>query len=155
MGRLGELERRLANAPDDVRDKAAVLTNQIVRLLEQAEDDELWTQQVGPAYTAGQVAQLLGVSRQAVGQRRGLLGLKQRDGRIVYPIIQFDGAGVLPGIPQVVMELTPVVASPWTIGSWLTSPNPELDHVRPYEALRRGELSAVVQAARQFASSGN
>jgi hypothetical protein len=97
MGRLTELDRRLADAPESVRAQVEVLADQLARLLDQAEDDQAWAEQVGPAYTAKQVAALLGVTRQAVRQRRGLLRLEQRNGKTVYPVWQFDGATVLPG----------------------------------------------------------
>lgn len=151
MGRLAELDHRLNDAPESVRQQAGVLADQIDRLLAQSEDDAAWAEQLGPAYSATQVAKLLEVTRQAVGQRRGLLRLEQRDGRTAYPVFQFDGAAVLPGIPQVIAELSPAVATPWTIASWLTSPNTELDDLSPHEALRRGERSRVVEAARRFA----
>lgn len=151
MGRLAELERRLADAPESVRQQAGVLADQIERLLAQSQDDAVWAEQIGPAYTATQVAKLLGVSRQAVGQRRGLLRLEQRDGRVAYPVFQFDGAAVLSGLSEVVVELTPAVATQWTIASWLTSPNAELDDLPPHEVLRRGERSRVLRAARGFA----
>lgn len=152
MGRLAELDRRLADAPEGVRAQAEVLTDQIARLLEQADADEIWADQVGPAYTAAQVARLLGVTRQAVGQRRGLLAVTQRDGRTVYPVFQFEGAAVLPGIQQVVQELSPAVASTWTVASWLTSPNADLG-APPLDALRRGDVTLVVQAARRFSAA--
>jgi hypothetical protein len=155
MGRLTELDRRLADAPESVRAQVEVLADQLARLLDQAEDDQAWAEQVGPAYTAKQVAALLGVTRQAVRQRRGLLRLEQRNGKTVYPVWQFDGATVLPGIQKVVLVLTPAVASPWTIASWLTSPNAELDGLRPYEELRHGNLTPVVEAAQRWATALN
>jgi hypothetical protein len=151
MGRLTELDRRLAHAPEEVRQQAELLTDQIAELLDQAEDDDVWAGLIGPAYTTDQVSKLLRVSRQAVEQRDGLLRLEQRDGTIVYPVFQFDGSTVLPGIQQVVVMLTPAAADSWTIASWLLSPNPELAERRPCDELRRGEILTVVQAAQQFA----
>lgn len=155
MGRLTELDRRLVDVPESVRARVEVLADQLAQLLDQAEDDQAWAEQVGPAYTAKQVAALLGVTRQAVGQRRGLLRVKQRNGGTVYPMFQFDGASVLPGIQKVVLVLTPAVASTWSIASWLRSPNPEFGGLRPYDELRRGNVIPVVEAAQRWATALN
>jgi hypothetical protein len=115
------------------------------------DDDEAWAALLGPAYSVEQVAILLGITRQAVSRRHGLLRLEQRDGYPVYPMFQFDGAAILPGIEQVVLELADAVATPWTIASWLQSPNADLGGRRPHEELVRGNVTNVVTAARQWA----
>lgn len=153
MGRLAELERRARRAPIAVRAQVDVLADQMERLLQEATDDEAWSDQLGPAYTTKQVASLLGITKQAVAKRAGLLRVVQRDGRTVYPVVQFDGSGVVPGVQQVVLELTPHVADPLTIAAWLTSPQEALDQRTPLRALRRGEVSLVTDLARRFAAA--
>jgi len=126
---------------------------QVERLLHQDADDRAWTAQLGPAYRPGDVARLLGKSRQAVSADRGLLRLEMRDGGIGYPVFQFDGRRRLPGIREVVRMLAPVVASAWTTASWLTSPAPELDDRAPLAALRDGDKEQVLALARATAAA--
>jgi hypothetical protein len=114
-------------------------------------DDAVWSDQLGPAYTATEVAERMGVAVEDIEDHRGLLRLKQRDGQTVYPAFQFDGNQPVDGLQTVVFELTPRVATPWTIASWLTADHQGLG--RPIDGLRRGNVTLVVQAARQFAGS--
>ena len=153
MTRLSQLEAQIAKAPEPVRERAEALVGQLERLMAQAADDQAWGDQIGPAYTTGQVASLLGVTKQAVAKRRGLLRLVQRDGQTVYPVFQFDGDRPVPGLRTVLLELEPHVATPWTIASWLTSPQASIDDQRPIDAMRRGNVTPTVQAAGQFAAA--
>ena len=137
------LDELAADAPPE----AAALAR---RLLEQAVSDHAWAQQLGPALTQGAVAALLGKSVQAVAQDRRLLRLHNRDGRPVYPILQFDGRRQVPGVADVVATLRDVV-EPLTIASWLTARRPDLDGDRPVDALRAGRTDAILAAARRFA----
>lgn len=138
------LLERYEQAPAEVR-------RLIDTLLANAEADRLWSGQVGPAYRQGQVAQLLGKTKQAVSADRGLLRVTQRDGTVTYPVVQFDGDRVCPGVATVVQTFAPVVATDWTTASWLTSPNPDLDGLRPIDALRRGEVTQVTTLAERAA----
>jgi hypothetical protein len=141
---MPSLLERYESAPAEVR-------HQVDRLLAQAEDDRAWADQLGPVYRQADVAALLGVSKQAVSSNPGLLRLEMRDGAVGYPVWQFDGDRVVPGVRQVVLELKDVVASPWTIASWLTSPNVELDGRAPLTCLRQGEVTRVGATARRLA----
>ncbi|MCA1778162.1 MAG: hypothetical protein LC637_01905 [Xanthomonadaceae bacterium] len=136
-----------------VRDASPETRYQIERLLRQDADDRAWAEQLGPAYRQGDVARLLGKSRQAVSADSGLLRLEMRDSEIGYPIFQFDGRRKLPGIREVISILGQAVASPWTIASWLTSPALALDGRAPIQALRDGQIEAVTTAARQAAEA--
>lgn len=136
-----------------VRDASPEARHQIERLLRQDADDQAWAEQLGPAYRQGDVARLLGKSRQAVSADRGLLRLALRDGEIAYPVFQFDGRRQLPGIREVVRVLEPAVATAWTTASWLTSPAPELDDRTPLTLLRKGEREPVISMARRTASN--
>jgi len=140
------VQRMLRDASPDTR-------YQIERLLCQDADDRAWAEQLGPPYRQGDVARLLEKSRQAVSADSSLLRLEMRDGEIGYPVFQFDGRRVLPGIRAVIGILGPVVASPWTIASWLTSASSILDGRTPIQALRDGHIEAVTAAARQAAEA--
>lgn len=140
------LERMIRAASPETR-------HQIECLLRQEADDQAWTEQLGPAYRQGDVARLMGKSRQAVSADRRLLRLEMRNGEIGYPVFQFDGRRQIPGIRDVVSTLGAAVASPWTIAAWLTSPSPELDDQTPLAALRAGETERVAALAGRFAAA--
>ena len=84
-----------------------------------------------------------------------LLRLEMRDGEIGYPVFQFDGRRKLPGIPEVIDILGPVVASPWTIASWLKSPAADLEDRAPVKALRDGNIEPVTASARRAGPAWN
>lgn len=136
-----------------VRDASPETRYQIERLLQQDADDQAWAEQLGPAYRQGDVARLLGKSRQAVSADRGLLRLDMRDGEIGYPVFQFEGRRQLPGMREAIGLLGPVVASPWTLASWLTSASDALDGQSPVQALREQSIDAVTALARQTAEA--
>jgi hypothetical protein len=143
---VATLLERYQQAPAEVK-------RQVDLLLRQAEDDRSWSDQLGSAYTQGQVAELLGKSKQAVSTDKGLLRLEMRDGRVGYPVFQFEGDRILPGIPNVVRALSPVAATTWTVASWLTSPSSELGGKTPLELLRRGEVPDVIVVADRLAAA--
>ncbi|MTV27819.1 hypothetical protein FTX61_20735 [Nitriliruptoraceae bacterium ZYF776] len=140
------LLERYRHAPPEVR-------RQVDLLLSQADDDRAWAQQLGPAYTQGQVAALLNKSKQAVSTDRGLLRLDMRDGRVGYPVFQFEGDRVLPGMQDVVRILSPVAVTTWTVASWLTNPSADLGGATPLEKLRRGDVSVVTAIAQRLAAA--
>lgn len=121
----------------------------IDRLLAEDADDRAWREQLGPVYRQATVAELLGKSKQAVSADSGLLRLRLRDGRVGYPVFQFDGRRVCTGLRDVVNVLLPAVETAWTVASWLTTPHPQLDGHRPMEALREGRTEEVVALARR------
>lgn len=132
--------------------RASETTRRLVdRLLVQDADDRAWADQIGPVYRQGDVAELLGKTKQAVSADRRLLKLELRSGEIGYPVVQFDGRRVHPGIGEVVETLADVVATPWTTASWLTSGNADLRGFTPIEMLRAGEVDEVVTLARRWA----
>ena len=143
---MATLLERYQRAPADVK-------RQVDLLLRQAEDDRVWAQQLGPVYSQGQVAELLGKSKQAVSTDKGLLGLEMRDGRVGYPVFQFEGDRILPGMQNVVRALSSVAATSWTVASWLTSPSSDLGGKTPLERLRRGDVSDVSRVADRLAAS--
>lgn len=143
---MASLAERYERAP-------AVVRCQIDLLLSQAEDDRAWAQQLGPVYTQGQVAELLGTSEQIVSTDAGLLRLGMRDGRVGYPLLQFDGDRVVPGMCEVVRILQPFAATSWTVASWLTSPAADLGGDTPLGRLRRGDVDEVVAVAQRVATA--
>ena len=118
----------------------------------------VWETELGPVYDTDGVAQILGgdqapVSRQAVSKRK-LLALRTGSGKVVYPAFQFDEDGsVVSGVADVVKTLEPTQLSPWTLASWFTSPEPDLDGQTPIVALRAGGKEAVLGVVRRWATS--
>lgn len=119
-------------------------------VLEQDQADQQWAAQLGAALTQPDVAQLLNVSVQAVSRNRGLLRLTNRDGRVVYPVMQFDGRRPLPGV-SMVLDVFQGVLRPLSVASWLTVVTPALDERSPLRALRDGDVDRVIALARQAA----
>lgn len=109
----------------------------------------------GQPLTARVVADLLGVTRQAVAKARAegrLLGLSTGRGTYWYPSWQFDRAGPLPGLRAVREALGE--DDPWTLTAFVVAPNSYLDGDVPLAALRRGDVEAVVRAARAYGEHG-
>jgi len=99
--------------------------------------------------TASQVADILGTSRQTPHDRLesgSLLAVMDR-GALRFPTWQFDAEGpngAVRGLPEVIRALH---VSPLAKMSWLTRANPVFDGATPLDALRRGEIEAVVDEA--------
>lgn len=145
--------RRLADATD-VEQAAALAASQIL------DPSLLWMEHLGALYDTDGVRSLLGrdggpVSRQAVHQRKGLLGLTTGSGRTVYPAFQFRDRTLVLGLDRVLAALPESVVSRWTVASWLVTPQARLDPDRPIDVLAAGNRSAVdrvVQEARDWAA---
>jgi hypothetical protein len=108
----------------------------------------------GGTLSAGEVAQVLGITRQAVDkQRRGhkLLGL--RVGQTWrYPAWQFVDGAPLAGLDRVLTGLRDV--SPWTVAAFIVGRHARLGGRRPLDLLRKGEVTLVVDAARAYGTHG-
>jgi hypothetical protein len=72
---------------------------------------------------------------------------------LVTRAFQFDGRQQAPAVAEVVEILNPVVQSPWTIASWLTSPQHDLAGDKPLDLLRSGRTLDAVDAASRFANA--
>ena len=105
----------------------------------------------GGALTAEEAGQALSVSRQAIDNRRkrgALIGVQLGRRGYRYPAWQFTADGVLVGLRDVLAALD--VDSPWVQLAFLLNDNAWLGDRRPLDALRAGEIDAVVAAARQY-----
>jgi hypothetical protein len=108
----------------------------------------------GGTLGVAEVADLLGITRQAVDKRRlagTLLAVTVGKRGYRYPAWQFSGKDVLRGLPQV---LTALHVQPWTQLSWLLSGDPQLEGKRPFDLLRQGEVERVVRAASTYGVQG-
>jgi hypothetical protein len=100
-------------------------------------------------------AEALGISRQAVDKRRragDLLAVPNGSGDWRYPWWQLQEGKVLPNFEKVMTALGEL--SPWARMDFLLSPDERLGGRRPLDALRKGEIDAVLQSARAEGEQG-
>jgi Protein of unknown function (DUF2384) len=101
---------------------------------------------------ADEVAELLQTrSRQTAHDRAkaGTLLAIRDNGRLRFPLCQFDPEGpdgVAPGLAEVLQALH---LSALAKAAWLERPHPALDGQAPIERLKRGELDGVLAAAQR------
>ncbi len=110
----------------------------------------------GGALSGEAIAQLLGISRQAVDKRRRagrLLGLPVGSHRVAYPAWQFTTEGILPAWEEVLHDLHQ--HDPWMQLAFMLNGNSCLDGTVPLLALRRGQVAAVRRAARLYGEHGS
>ena len=101
-----------------------------------------------------EIAEMLGVSRQAINQRRQrgkLIGLSRGKGKYIYPLWQFTDTGkTIAGLETVLEQLSEV--DPWMQLTFFLNPNSRLEDKTPLEVLRMGEVESVVKSAAAFAN---
>ena len=101
-----------------------------------------------------EIAEILGISRQAINQRRQrgkLIGLSRGKGKYVYPLWQFSEEGKThKGLENVLEKLAQV--DPWTQVAFFLNPNLRTKNKTPLEVLRMGEIDLVVKSAAAFAN---
>lgn len=109
----------------------------------------------GGALSAQGVAELLGITRQAVDKRRAqnqLVALTQGKRGYIYPWFQFEDGKTLPGLEEVLLELKS--SDPWMQLAFFVNSNDRLSGRTPAAALRAGDQSEVLRAARSYGEHG-
>ena len=110
----------------------------------------------GGTMSSEQIAQTLGVSRQAVDKRRQagkLIAIPQGQHRFVYPACQFgERGGTVEGLEEMLAQLGE--RDSWMQLTFLLSPNADLDGHSPLDLLRTGKRGLVVEAASRFGEQG-
>jgi hypothetical protein len=109
----------------------------------------------GGAMTSEQVAEVLGISRQAVDKRRAanqLLALTQGRRGYSYPSFQFEDGKTIVGLEEVLTKLKDL--DPWMQMVFFTSPHERLDGRTPLEQLRKGLVNEVNAAASGYGEQG-
>jgi hypothetical protein len=102
----------------------------------------------GQPLRSEEVAQLLGISRQAVDKRRNkgqLLAVSLGKRGYFYPLWQFHDGGVLPGLDLVLAALAKFDA--WTQLMFIKTGDLRLDNLTPLECLLAGNIDPVLTAA--------
>ena len=111
----------------------------------------------GEPLKSREVAQLLGISRQAVAKARKdgrIIGLPVGPGRYLYPSWQFGPSGPLKGLRELHQVLDSGDGDVWTLVAFVLAPNSRLNEENPLEALRRGDVERVLKAARAYGEQG-
>ncbi len=109
----------------------------------------------GGTVAVAEAAKLLHVTRQAVDKRRKagrLLGLPVGRRGYAYPVWQFSREGVVPGLEEALQALKG--HDPWMKTVFLLNRNTRLGGDSPLQALRKGRVDDVCQAARTFGEHG-
>jgi len=109
----------------------------------------------GGALSAQSVAELLRITRQAVDKRRAqhqLLALTQGRRGYIYPSFQFEEGNTLSGLGDVLEELKSF--DPWMQLAFFVNSNDRLSGETPAAALRVGNQSEVLRAARSYGEQG-
>jgi hypothetical protein len=109
----------------------------------------------GGTLSAGQIGQMLGITRQAVDKRRQshtLLALSMGRHGYRYPVWQLTKSGPLPGLEDVLQALEP--HDEWMQITFFVSKNPRLGDEAPVDMLRAGKVERVVNAARAYGEHG-
>lgn len=111
-----------------------------------------WRTQVGPAYSAEDVAALLGRSLGQVLADPDLVAVRQPDGAPVFPVFQFTGRRQVPGLGRLVRALRPGFDGA-SIAAWLTTPRADLQGATPQHALLEDAEFVVLLAHRAAAAA--
>ena len=109
----------------------------------------------GGTLSAGETADLLGISRQAVNKRRQsnrLLAVPLGRHGFAYPAWQFTDDGVVPGFEAVLQQLTR--HDPWMQARFFLQSSKALGDMRPLDELRKGNVEAVQAAATRYGEHG-
>lgn len=104
-----------------------------------------WDELVGPFTRSEGVQSRLQISRQAVAAkaaRRRLLRVITVEGDYLYPLWQFDGSQVVPGLAEVLGRFPERAVDGWTLAAWLRTADPDLGEA-PLDTLVRGGLDRV------------
>ncbi len=111
----------------------------------------------GGTVSAAKLAKLLGVTPQAVDERRKrvrLLALDRGKHGFMYPVWQVGEDGrTLPGLEKVMAALHG--HDPWGKLVFFLTKDPRLKGKRPLDALRIGQLNPVLLAAKTFGEHGS
>lgn len=144
--RRGVEPRKVLGAPVDLGTRAVRATAPV---------PTPWDKLVGPFTRSEGVQARLGITRQAIAgkaRRRRLLRVISADGKHLYPLWQFRGNRVLPGLPEVLAMFPEDAVDGWMLAGWLRTLEPELGE-SPLDALMRGEGAEVRVVARLAARS--
>jgi hypothetical protein len=123
-------------------------------LARNAEHREMLLRRAGGTLSAEEVARRLGITREAVEERRRartLLAVREGDDWR-YPACQFQDGEVVPDLPEVVRGLA--AEGPWVTLDFLLAPDTVLLGRMPLQALQDGKREEVLRLVRASQSDG-
>lgn len=138
------------------REYAAGETMSGEELLAYMEKTRVWKDLVGPADDTVGTLRTLGISEPELTDlvdRRMLLAVTTSDGKVLFPMFQFDGLEMLAGLPDVMAVFAGVPVDDWTLASWLLAPSDSLEGLSVVDWLRAGRDPASVRAHADTAAS--
>ncbi len=109
----------------------------------------------GGALSSNEIAKVLGLSRQAVDERRRrrkLVAWRMTDGKWRYPVWQFGAGGTLPGIVECLAALE--YDDQASIMDFFLLKSEMLDGMRPLDMIRIGNMDKAIEAAKSFGVYG-
>ncbi len=107
-------------------------------------------QREGGVLSASEIAEVLGITRQAIIKRvkaKTLLALQTAKHGYSFPVWQLVEGEVLPGLADVLACLEPTMG-PWMTLAFFLEGHVALDDRSPLQALRAGDLEGPLRAAR-------
>ncbi|HEY2716000.1 MAG TPA: hypothetical protein VGI73_07255 [Solirubrobacterales bacterium] len=119
---------------------------------------DAWERALGDLLTSAEARILLGgVSREALRKRvasGSAIALRDDAGSVRYPRWQFDAAGgsLFPVVRQLNEIFGDAGLDPWTLASFATTPQAELDDRTPVEAFPDEDAGPLLEAARRAAA---
>ena len=115
-----------------------------------------WDEHIGPFYDTAGLTKWLGVTKQALAdrvRRHRLLAVTTAEGRVLYPVRQFEGRRLLAGLPDVLAAFRNASVDGWAIAVWATTPAQSLRGDTPLGWLRRGcDVEPVLELAANTAA---
>ncbi len=115
-----------------------------------AVSEAAWRKVLGPLLETGQIQRLLSPRDVSDLTRKGcLLVLPGFGGRNLYPAFQLGPDGPYPEIAKILAIFSDVIETPYTVASWLVSPQDLLNGETPVAWLRAGKDSSLILAAAQ------
>lgn len=119
-------------------------------------DESPWSRIVGPCYTVAAMARELGWTEEEViraGNTCRLLMLSTSDHVLLFPAFQLNNGEVVEGLSDVLRILATGTRGRWTWAQWLNGELPGKNPLRNIDALRAGNLDAVMRDARHDAEA--
>ncbi len=119
---------------------------------------DAWERALGDLLTSGEARILLGgVSREALRKRvasGSVIALRDDVGSVRYPRWQFDAASgsVFRAVKRLGEIFGEAGLDPWTLASFATTPQPELDDRTPAEAFSDEDPEPLLKAANRTAA---
>lgn len=116
----------------------------------------MWERELGPLLSEADVAELLGVSIEAVadrvGQRR-LIALPDSGGARRLPAFQFHEGQPLADVIAAFWKVADVSTSPWTAASWCVATDIALDGHSPVQwSIARRDAGRLLRIAHRDAA---